>query len=44
MTRTRVDGIQVEHERIAGVLTERGTVATSTVIDEPGPSGHALMT
>ena len=43
MAGTLVDGIQVEHEPIAGVLTERGTVATSTVIDAPGPSGHALM-
>ena len=42
MTRTRVDGIQVEGERIAGVITERGAIATRTVIDAAGPWGSAV--
>src|SRR5690349_15455166 len=42
MTRTRVQGIQIEHGRITGVLTEHGTIGTRTVINAAGPWGRAV--
>ena len=42
MTRTRVQGIQVEGGCISGVTTERGAISTRTVINAAGPWGRAV--
>ncbi len=42
MTRTRVEAIQVESGRIAGVETSRGAISTRNVINAAGPWGRAV--
>jgi sarcosine oxidase subunit beta len=42
MTRTRVQSLTVERERIAGVVTEKGDISTRVVINAAGPWGSAV--
>ena len=42
LTRTRVQSLAIERERIAGIVTEKGAISTRVVINAAGPWGSTV--